>query len=153
MLCDIYEFKELCVAEEVELEALWAKLSEVVDDNFAVSLSEEGCARWERMLKLTLKATDTTEDRRFRILAAINREIPYTIRGLERQLSVLCGSGGYSAEFDAGNYTISIKLALETWVYTATSVPQILAYKFRTTISLSPATGVSNCPILTSLCP
>lgn len=112
ILRDIYEFKGICGAGDIELDKLKAALAETVGDNFVKSLSEGGCSRWERMLKLSPKATDTLENRRFRILAAINQDAPYTMRGLRNQLSVLCGEGGYSAELDAAHYRITIRLAL-----------------------------------------
>lgn len=112
ILRDIYEFRGICSAGDNELEALKDALAEVVNDNFVRTLSENGCSRWERMLKLTPKATDTLDDRRFRILAAINQDTPYTMRGLHVLLSALCGADEYSAELDPGNYTISVKLAL-----------------------------------------
>lgn len=112
ILRDIYEFQGICSAEDIELDALRESLAETVGDNFVQSLSENGCTRWEKMLKLTSKATDSLEDRRFRIHAALNQDTPYTFRGLNQQLSALCGADGYSAELDAGSYSISVKVAL-----------------------------------------
>ena len=112
MLRDIYEFQGICAAGDVELDALRESLAETVGDNFVKSLSENGCTRWEKMLKLTPKATDSLEDRRFRIHAVLNRDTPYTMRGLNQQLSALCGADGYSTELDADNYSLSVKVAL-----------------------------------------
>lgn len=112
MLREINEFQQICSAEEAELTELRNELSGIVGDNFVQSLSESGCARWESMLKITPKATDSVQDRRFRILAALNQDTPYTMRGLRQQLEILCGADGYSAELDANRYSLAIRLAL-----------------------------------------
>ena len=112
MLRDIYEFQKICSAGDIELDSLRESLAETVGDNFVRSLSESGCTRWEKILKLTPKATDSMEDRRFRIHSALNRDIPYTMRGLDQQLFTLCGADGYSADLDADNYSITVKVAL-----------------------------------------
>lgn len=112
VLQGLYEFRALCSAGDMELEILRERLVEAVDDNFVHTLTESGCARWESMLGIKPKATDSHADRRFRILAAINQDSPYTFCGLRRQLETLCGVEGYSAELDSNNYRLSVKLAL-----------------------------------------
>lgn len=111
-LRDIYELQGICAAGDTELDRLGDSLAAAVGDCFVDSLSAEGCSRWEKMLELTPKATDTLDDRRFRIRAAMNQDTPYTLRGLKRQLAVLCGADGCSVELDAGNYSLSVKVAL-----------------------------------------
>lgn len=112
VLRGLYEFRALCGAGDRELTMLRERLSGAVDDNFVHSLTESGCARWESMLGIKPKATDSLADRRFRILAAINQDSPYSFRGLLRQLETLCGAEGYSAELDSDNYRLTVKLAL-----------------------------------------
>ncbi len=112
ILQDIYEFKAICSAGDTEVDELKDELATAVNDNFVYTLSKKGCERWEKMLSLTPKATDTLSDRRFRILAQLNQDTPYTMRGLKQQLETLCGADGYSAELDPGNYTLAVKLAL-----------------------------------------
>ena len=112
VLCDVREFHLICAAGDEELSALRGELTDIIADNFIATLTERGCERWEHMMGISPKATDDLAVRRFRILSKFNEELPYTFRGLLRQLSVLCGEGGYSAEVDYGNYTLKVLVAL-----------------------------------------
>ena len=112
VLRDIREFRQISAVGDEELSALRGELSDLIADNFIATLTERGCERWERMMGISPKATDDLAVRRFRILSKFNEELPYTFRGLLRQLSVLCGEGGYSAEVDYGNYSLKVLVAL-----------------------------------------
>ena len=56
--------------------------------------------------------TDTLDERRFRVLAKINAQLPFSIRRLRQQLSTLCGEDGYKLEVNGGVYTLTVKVAL-----------------------------------------
>lgn len=112
VLHDIREFRLICEAGDSELAELRISLSDIVQDNFIQTLTQRGCERWERMMRITPKATDDIEVRRFRILAQLNEQLPYTYRGLLRQLETLCGKDGYSAELNGNAYTLSVRVAL-----------------------------------------
>ena len=112
ILRDVYEFQQLSAAENAELECSRQELEDIVSDNFITTLTERGCSRWEKMLEITPKSTDDIEVRRFRILSKLNEELPFTFIGLKRQLGILCGEEGFSAELDNGNYMLSVLVAL-----------------------------------------
>ena len=112
ILRDVYEFRQLAAAETAELDCSRKELADIVADNFIATLTERGCSRWEKMLGITPKSTDDIDVRRFRILGRLNEELPFTFRGLKRQLSILCGEDGFSAELDNGNYKLSVLVAL-----------------------------------------
>lgn len=112
VLHDIREFCILCEVGDSELSVLHISLVDIVKDNFIQTLTERGCERWERMMRITPKASDDIEVRRFRILAQLNEQLPYTYRGLLRQLETLCGKDGYSAELNSNAYTLSVRVAL-----------------------------------------
>ena len=112
VLHDIREFRLICEAGDFELAELHISLADIVKDNFIQTLTERGCERWERMMRITPKASDDIEVRRFRILAQLNEQLPYTYRGLLRQLETLCGKDGYSAELNSNAYTLSVRVAL-----------------------------------------
>lgn len=112
ILRDVYEFQQLSAAENAELECSRQELENIISDNFIATLTERGCFRWEKMLGITPKSTDDIEVRRFRILSKLNEELPFTLKGLKRQLSILCGEDGFSVELDNDNYMLSVLVAL-----------------------------------------
>lgn len=112
ILRDIREFRLICAAGDREISELRGELSDLIADNFIQTLTERGCARWERMMGISPKATDDLAVRRFRILAKLNEELPFTFRGLKQQLTALCGEDGFSAEVDYGSYALKVLVAL-----------------------------------------
>ncbi|MDF2989444.1 MAG: hypothetical protein K0R50_4954, partial [Eubacterium sp.] len=95
-LTEFREFRELAAAENPELLSIWGILEDVLKDQFVADSTENGIKRWETILKIFPKGSDTLDIRKFRILARLNEKLPYTKRTLERQLTVLCGEDGYS---------------------------------------------------------
>jgi hypothetical protein len=87
------EFKEfrklrkLTEAENVELLKLWNCFENIMDNTFINDSSESGVESWERILKITPKAYDTLNDRKFRILTRLNERLPYTYREVEKRLA------------------------------------------------------------------
>ena len=114
------EFQKIFEAEEPEFENSQNELSKVLKDFFVEDASERGVRRWEKVLKITPKATDSLEDRKFKILSKLVKRLPYTHRRLEQLLEALCGEDGYLLEivedFVNGirlyNYTVKVRVAL-----------------------------------------
>ena len=75
---DIREFQKISEVENAELNELWSSIDAVFKDEFISDITENGATRWEKMLKLYPKVTDTLEIRRSRILFKINSILPYT---------------------------------------------------------------------------
>lgn len=107
----IEEFQHLANAVNPELNKLWAKYKNIFDNQFISTLDESGCLRWEKLLKITAMGTDTLEDRRFRILASLNENIPYTYRKLENMLTTLCGND-YTMQLQNNEYRLIVRIAL-----------------------------------------
>lgn len=106
------EFQQLDTAENAEISAARGELADIVADNFIETLTERGCSRWEKMLSISPKTTDDVVIRRFRIMSKLNEELPFTFKGLKRQLAILCGQDGFTAELDNSKYTLSVLVAL-----------------------------------------
>jgi hypothetical protein len=109
------EYREIAVimeTEQVEIDKLWTESDNALMDQFILDATENGVKRWESMLGISPKGTDTLDERKFRILTKLNQELPYTIRKLEQALSNLCGEDGYSIELKAAEYHIQVKLAV-----------------------------------------
>jgi len=109
------EYRELAVVmetEQPEIDRLWSAVENALADQFIQEATANGVMRWESMLGISPKDTDTLDERRFRILTKLNQELPYTLRKLERVLTNLCGENGFSIDVQAADYHIQVKLAV-----------------------------------------
>lgn len=106
------EFREILRIEEKEIELLETAISRVLDAGFLDDCDEYSISRYENIYGLSSKATDTLDDRRFRIRAKLNEQQPYTLRNLRKILANLCGAGNYSVEITAGTYNLTVKVGL-----------------------------------------
>ena len=93
VLRDYTEIQAILVGQQPELDQVWETAESLLENQFIVSAEGLGL------------------DRRFRILARWNEELPYTIKQLRAILETLCGTGNYTAELD-GAYTLSVKVGL-----------------------------------------
>lgn len=106
------EFEAIAEAGNPEINNLWDEHETVLDDQFIATMDEQSCSRWEKMLNITPLGTDTLADRRFRILAYINADIPYTYKQLETMLENLCGANGYTMQLQNTLYKLVVRVAL-----------------------------------------
>ena len=112
VLKDYREFKLIMGVEQPELETLWDVLVDALDDQFIWDATENGVNRWESILKLYPKASDSLDDRKFRIIAKINQQLPFTITSLHQQLINLCGNDGYTVELQNALHKLIVRVAL-----------------------------------------
>ena len=80
LLQDITEFVELCKTYDVEFELIESETEKLTNNFFFDTLDEQGCRRWEDMLNISRRETDTLDDRRFRIKSIYLGDTPYTER-------------------------------------------------------------------------
>ena len=99
-------------AENPELTMLWTSADSVFLDQFIETLTDNGCKRWEKILDIKPRDTDTLQVRRFRIKARINEDLPYTWRALEKVLDTMCGKGAYAMTLYNEEYRLVILLEL-----------------------------------------
>lgn len=109
---DYGEFQGIMGSEQPEFERAWNSTDDLLDNQFISTAGTLGLSRWEKILGITPKGTDSLEDRRFRILTRLNEELPYTIPQLRNILETLCGSGNYSAEVMEGTYQLIVKIGV-----------------------------------------
>jgi hypothetical protein len=117
VLRNFREFEKTFESEEPEFEKLQNELSKVLKDLFVEDATERGVKRWEKLLKIVPKPSETLEDRKFKILSKLIKKLPYTRRRLEQLLEVLCGENGYLLEIVEGttNLIPSNRLKFEGW--------------------------------------
>lgn len=106
------EYIEVCKTQNNEFVFLWNKINDTLKDQFLYELTLNGVRRWERIMKITPKASETLEDRRFRIINRYLNKLPYTMTSLKQILNTLCGENGYKIEYDNLTYTLIIRLEL-----------------------------------------
>lgn len=112
VLKDVTEMRAIMDAETPEVQAIWQACEDCMNDQFILEATEHGIARREKMLSITPFATDTLDDRRFRLLTRYNENIPYTRKGLASMLESLCGVGGYVLTIQTAIFTVNVKVAL-----------------------------------------
>lgn len=98
--------------EQGEVSALWDAVDAAFNDQFINSATLNGVERWENILGIKPKGTDTLDARKFRILSRLNEQLPYTLPVLKSILQSLCGEDGYSVEVQNELYTLKVKIAL-----------------------------------------
>lgn len=112
-LRDIREYKAIMRVEQPECEKGWACVEYALQESFLMTATDYGLSRWETMLKISPKAGETLDERRFRILSLISSILPYTYRQLEELLKNLCGAGRYKIELNSRAYTIKVTVETE----------------------------------------
>jgi len=111
----VQEYKEIRAimeAEQPEVDALWSAMDKAFSDQFILDATEYGVKRWESMLGILPKDTDSLNERKFRILTRLNQELPYTMTRLKESLTTLCGADGFSIELQPEHRHIEVTLAL-----------------------------------------
>lgn len=112
ILKDVREMRAIMQAETPEVQAIWDACEDCMNDQFITEATENGIARREKMLDITPFATDTLDDRRFRLLSRYNENIPYTRKSLATLLESLCGADGYVLTITTATFTVNVKVAL-----------------------------------------
>lgn len=106
------EIRAIMEAEQPEVDALWSAVDKAFSDQFILDATEYGVKRWESMLGISPKDTDSLNERKFRILTRLNQELPYTMTRLKESLTTLCGADGFSINLQAENRHVEVTLAL-----------------------------------------
>ena len=103
-LRELREFRALAGAEEPELTAAGAALRRAPDDFYTATLTDAGCARWERLLGLPVVHGGDLAQRRFRIMTRMNEQRPFTMARLGEMLRGLCGEEGFTLALDGADF-------------------------------------------------
>lgn len=109
---ELKQFIKIAEAENPEIIQIWKESENVLNDQFIYTAGENGIKRWEKILKITPKGTDTFDDRRFIIISRLNEKLPYTFTILKNLLSNLCGENGFTAELIHNDYKLIVRIAL-----------------------------------------
>jgi hypothetical protein len=112
VLREVRQYQALINSEQPEIFNLFAEIQVALDNQFVLTSTKYGVERWEKMLKITPKATYTLDERKFTILSRLAEELPFTYRMLERILTDLCGAGGYRMEINHNDFELIVEVEL-----------------------------------------
>lgn len=111
VVSNIREFRVLGIIID-ETWSKWDNLGQrLYNSIFPEDFDIETCKRWEKIFKITPLASDTLEDRRFRLKVRMNLFIPYTHRTIKNMLESLLGND-FELNVDYTNYSFSCVIAL-----------------------------------------
>lgn len=139
VLKDVREMRAIMDAETPEVRAIWSACEDCMNDQFISEATENGVARREKMLGITPFATDTLDDRKFRLLSRYNENVPYTKKSLSALLESLCGAGSYTLTITAATFTVNVKVALgvkRQEMIISEMLERILPYNMAFTVAL-----------------
>nr|DAE76057.1 MAG TPA: tail protein [Caudoviricetes sp.] len=113
-LREIREYSQIMNITGYEIEQAERSRRSVLENTFIDDLNELGIERWEKMLNLHPKDTETKADRIFRIKSYMTGDRPYTLIALTKQLEQLCGgSERVSVKLVADKYTLKAEVSLK----------------------------------------
>ena len=106
------EMQAVMEGEQPAVAGMWDAGKTVLDALFVRYANEQGLARWERMLGIRPRGTDSMEVRRVAVLARLNEQLPFTERTLRLMLDGVCGPGGYTLEIIYREYRVFVRVHL-----------------------------------------
>lgn len=101
------DFEQIATAENPEFEDIWGTFERFINDCFVQTATEYAIERWEYIYQITTR-DGTLDERRGRILAAMARQIPYTMRSLRRMLTNLLGEGNFTVNVNPITLELSV---------------------------------------------
>lgn len=102
------EFQGITEGEQPEFELAWDAHEEVFTNQFIDTMGNYGLSRWEAMLKITPKGTDTFDTRRARIKTQLNNFVPYPIRVFIQMLTAIANGEPFTVAIEPGSYLLEI---------------------------------------------
>lgn len=106
------ELRAMAAGWQVLFDGLWRAADQALDDQFVTTAGEYGLSRWESMLGIRVKGTESLDKRRARVLSRLLEQLPFTMRGLLVQLETLCGGDGFTVELREGNNVLYVRCPL-----------------------------------------
>ena len=113
----LLEFGQIADAEQPEVDRALQAVRAAPDDFFLESLSEYGCCRWEAILGISEAENSALEERRARIRAMWDTELPYTYRWLAKWLASICGGDNPLPTISGYTLRVSLPVAADyPWI-------------------------------------
>jgi len=91
VLKEVPQYQALTYGEQPEIFNLFAEIEIALNNQFVETSTEYGIKRWETILGIIPKATDSFEARKTKILIRLNEQLPYTLTTFINMLRNLYG--------------------------------------------------------------
>ena len=86
VLRNFREIQAIMDCEQCEIEQAWQGADNALKDGFVSDATANGISRWEKMLRITPKATESLDNRRFTVQTRLAEKAPYTMAVLHLSL-------------------------------------------------------------------
>ena len=93
-------------------ESLWQALDRALDDQFAGTAGDYALTRWEHMLDISARATETLDERRSACWPGCASSFPLPCTHSGFSWETLCGAGGFTIELFSGNNALRVRAPL-----------------------------------------
>ncbi len=107
---DNIDIQNVMDTETIEFQELWDALCDCFNNIFVKYMTEYGLTKWESIYQLHVRATDTIEDRRRRVLSAFMGTRPYTLKKFREILDTVYGKGAVIPVIDGDKYLCTFHL-------------------------------------------
>ena len=109
---DVEEMAIIMNASEPEIENINDNIDGILADLFVIGCSQEATKRYERIVQIIPKLTDSLEKRQYDILAIYNQTLPFTLESLQEKLNAICDKDGYTIEMIYEKFILNVQLIL-----------------------------------------
>lgn len=112
VLQSVMEFAAIMDTQQPAIDAAWAALDSVMNNQFIDTATEIGVSIWEKEIGIIPLSSDTLDDRKHRLKTALACNIVYTYNWLAEWLNASYGAG--SASPSVKDYTLHVSLPISS---------------------------------------
>lgn len=106
------EIKHILNSEQPEIQKLEDETEIIKNNQFILTCDVNGIEKFENLLGISPMPDDTLDARISRVITRWNDSIPYTFRGLQEKLNIMCGEGNYLLIPNFNEYELEIVVSL-----------------------------------------
>lgn len=107
------QFIEIAKAQNPPLNLVWEDIFDGGDESFIATATLYGIERFEKMFGIIPEVGDTLDNRRARILTALNTKAPFTKSTVRKMLLAIIGNDDYLKIYDYNNDTYTLLVVLD----------------------------------------
>lgn len=111
-LADLADMQEIIKAVDAELDNVRTEQARILNNFFIQTADETAITRYEKMLGILPKASETLDDRRFRLLTLYKGDLPYTYLALKHELEDIVGAENLEMTLDPAACTLEVYIGL-----------------------------------------
>lgn len=112
-MIQIEEIREILNSFEEEIISIEVEINKILKNLFINDADLNGVKRYEKILEIVPKLTESIEIRKGKILSKYNQILPFTLENLILMLNSICGENKYILWIDYENFILNFRLDLE----------------------------------------